>query len=1205
MTNNQQPKNLKNENSEPPQLDRRSYAEIVQQTQALAESYTSWIVPNQTDVGLAAIRIFGRMAHLVKERLNQVPERNRLAFMNLVGTSLTPPKPARVPITFQRTAGSPVDVLVPTHTQIAAPPPEGEETEVIFETEGELLVTATQVQAMFVLEDRDYYSDRSSNIPPDTTEPPFSILQAVRPIEHYLYLHEAQIFDLPNLTTATFTITTDSTASASQLSDRCLAWETWDGKQWQRLTHVTLTTEGEQILVTLSQLPKLKAVEVNSQKAKWLRVTLSPHHRLNLPEVTDIQGSASVDQPQTPQTCFFNNIALDLSKDFSPFGTEPQYNDTFQIALDAPLIQPGVAIEINVHLSHAPQATPDLELQWEVGHGTDWTEITTTDNPEQFHWLRDNTAPKFISGSTQGTFRFPATLPPPNPETGEPAYWLRARIVQGRYGRQGRMRHYVTYNDLTVVATSIAAAQTEISVDSVEELSVGDTLRLQQGFDPNQLEDVQIAAIDPSTNRVTLNRPTRNTYSQGSRVLGKLAIANPTPDIIDPPLLQGITLTYKFFLEQPAHALAYNDFAFVENQPWEALLNRPASAGERVVQLRSIEGLVMGELIRFTTATPLLYQIEVIDPERQQIVLTEPLTVDCPLGTKALRAFHPLTPQLYRDSAFYLGFNQRFPNRPNSLYWQVHPPEPEEVAPGSDSRSRDRDRLVWEYLSPQGWRSLSLRDETAALTEKGLIQFLGPTDWIASPHCGISSYWLRVRQQPHAWEHIPLVLFYLFQWALDNQQFRFHGLIRYFFAGIRSRACRSVTPRLGNVRTNTTWARQSVTLTHENLGSSTMQPGQVFKISQMPILAGQQLEVEEGRLPSESEQQYLRQHLGADAIAPVEDETGELEAVWVRWQEVPDFYSSAGGDRHYILDRQQGRIQFGDGQAGMIPPRGRNNIRLSYRTGGGQQGNQNAQTIVELKTTIPYLDSAINWEAATGGNDQESLERLKVRSPKRLRHRDRAVTIQDFADLAQVAAVEVARVQALSPDMMFPRFNPLLQELWVEPEQGRSILDSQVPGNEIDVFDQDIRAGWVQLIIVPQSQDPRPVPTLALLNRVEQFIQARCVATLDLRVSGPKWQPIGISAEIVPLEITQAGTIKNRVEQALDAFLHPLTGGRQKTGWAFGRSPQRSDVYAALESVPGVSYVRALTIHPVAIAIDRQTLIYSGEHRITLKLPDS
>ena len=331
-----------------------------------------------------------------------------------------------------------------------------------------------------------------------------------------------------------------------------------------------------------------------------------------------------------------------------------------------------------------------------------------------------------------------------------------------------------------------------------------------------------------------------------------------------------------------------------------------------------------------------------------------------------------------------------------------------------------------------------------------------------------------------------------------------------------------------------------------------------------------------------------------------------MEAVWVRWQEVPDFYNSQTKDRHYIVDRQSGKIQFGDGQSGMIPPRGRNNIRLiKYRTGGGFWGNTAAQTITELKTTIPYIDSAINPEAATGGTEQESLEHLKERSPQRLRHCDRAVTAQDFADLALETSLDVARVKIITPEMVVPNFNPLLEELWLEPEKNGQVSQKKtnIEGNEIKVFNHEIRAGIVHAIIVPHSVDRQPTPSLTLLTRVEQYLQARFVPTMKLRVSGPKWQEIRVITEIVPVSLENADSVILAVSDRLHSFLHPLTGGTQGLGWSFGRKPHHSDLYAVIEAVPGVNYVRALDIQPANIIIDQWTLIYSGSHLVTLKLP--
>ncbi|MFM6332674.1 MAG: hypothetical protein ACKPFI_07955, partial [Dolichospermum sp.] len=82
--------------------------------------------------------------------LNQVPEKNFLAFLDLIGGQLQPPQPAKVPLTFYLAAASPVGAFVPAYTQISAPPLEGNDEEIIFETEQELIVTTAQLKAVFV-----------------------------------------------------------------------------------------------------------------------------------------------------------------------------------------------------------------------------------------------------------------------------------------------------------------------------------------------------------------------------------------------------------------------------------------------------------------------------------------------------------------------------------------------------------------------------------------------------------------------------------------------------------------------------------------------------------------------------------------------------------------------------------------------------------------------------------------------------------------------------------------------------------------------------------------------------------------------------------------------------------------------------------------------------------------------------------------------
>jgi hypothetical protein len=358
---------------------------------------------------------------------------------------------------------------------------------------------------------------------------------------------------------------------------------------------------------------------------------------------------------------------------------------------------------------------------------------------------------------------------------------------------------------------------------------------------------------------------------------------------------------------------------------------------------------------------------------------------------------------------------------------------------------------------------------------------------------------------------------------------------------------------------------------------------------------GQKLEVREEQIPSQIE---------LDRVKVIKDELGKIEAIWVLWQEVADFYSSSASDRHYTLDRQTGEIRFGDGQTGMIPPRGRNNIRLSfYRTEGGKQGNISSQTINQLKTTIPYIDRVINLEPSAGGAERETLEHLKERVPKQLRHRDRAVTHEDIADLAFEASTDVARVKVIPPDLLTTDFSSLDGKFWIDPNKAQDSFNGKPEEVKNIMEKMNNLAGGVILIILPYSSDRQPTPSLALLEEVETYIRSRCQATMDLVVTSPQWQEVTVTTTITPVSFDNADIVKNTVKQRLETFLHPLTGGKGE-GWQFGRYPQRSDFYAIIQSIAGVDRVDSLEVTPSPetnlSSLTANTLIYSGNHIVNV-----
>jgi len=1311
---------------QPPKIDKRTEADIVNQTVALAQYYTSWVQPTpealrdrildeelvlddgttyapgtqltpedavtisekyhqkiqvkgwnslgqtpQPDAGLALINIFASMASLVSDRLNQSLNKNFLAFLNLIGTQMQPPRAARVPLTFYLATGS-TGALVPARTQVAAPPREGEEEEVIFETERDLTMTSAQLQAVFVRQpDIDQYSDRSL---PGTgkVDEAFLAFAGDRPIEHSFYIAQQDLFTLAAPKQATLTIDTTNGMGLAALP---ITWSYWDGTVWQpllgiiegltvvvesgqsrvrvlsgkavdsegnqidlideveltisgtnvdkiiviswnggsplveaidpnsgdkpahthiRLAYLTIDNEGEISKslpgetasedtwpVSLDNLPVPTKVNINGTNAAWLKAQLQQTvlpPNAELPKVSRFQARVTCDRTGiVPDLCFYNTAAIDLSKDFYPFGEQPRFNDTFYLASRDVFSKAGMTVYVDLTLSEGLSINKNggAQVLWEAWDGTAWQVVK--------QYSAEIGAVNLMENGPV-TLTLPATMAP-SEVNGETNYWVRARLVKGYYGTEQAVD---IFTNLTADANS---QQNELTVKNVRGFMPGDAIDIV-GTD-NQ-ERKQISEVNTSNNKITLNSNLDNTYLKNTSVFLH------QDSTLAPPSVKSLNLRYNYNSgDRPLDAcLTYNNFTY----------------RDRTTEATSAD----------TSGFPLFTSTTEIHP------------------------------------ALYLGFDRSFGNQFTTLYFNVAPPLPGEVL--ARKTVTEPPRVVWEYASPRGWQQLAAVDETETFSDRGLIQFIGPRDFAASSEFGQQLYWLRGR-----WE---------------SGDF-------------------PIKPRLQRIGTNTIWGIEATTVEQETLGSSNGNPNQTFNTSQSPILIGQQLQVREQSIPPLPDKIAIEGLEGKDAIEVMADAAGEPLEVWVRWHEVPDFYGSGPRDRHYLLDRLTGEVRFGDGQYGMVPPILRSNIRMAfYRTGGGKRGNREANTIAQLKTTVPYVDSVTNLEAASGGAEREALERVQERGPKSLRHRNRAVTAEDIEDLALEASEDVARALAITPDFSKLAWLPVypitldkegdidvtvrvtapagIQKLKVvisgpgkgEPYKSEEIscdpnivptgpqvtysvsladlalpvspddkehdkqwsvylanigeeavsgeISVKYPGGSInnDSF-SDLsanphsnvtNAGQVSAIVVPDSDAVRPTPSLGLINRVEAYLQARCPATLtQLRVTAPEWVEVTVTVTIAPISPEAGERVRTSVTEALTRFLHPLTGGAEGRGWAFGRLPHKSDLYALLEAIDGVDRVSFLdviskryTADEILSELTETQLIFSGNHAVHL-----
>lgn len=987
----------------PPKIDSRTLEDLIEQTEKLAKNSTAspgpgWS-PNPTgtrDLGSTLIHLFSRMVKQTLDRLNQVPEKNHLAFLNLLGAERLPPRAARVPLTFSCAKGSTSDVIVPMGTQVSASA-EGAKPEAIFETEQALFLSRAELKAVIAWqpgasEQEAFFEDCSAratgSAPGDF--PPFEASAAGQEGEHVLYLACDKMLALPGLTQLTVGLVAEPGASFA------LDWSSWDGKNWAKIEPKDSPAQGQHTR-SIDNPQTLCPRSIMGQSAHWVRASLKSFTK-PLPKQVHCIAKATLARNGIPvDQVVYEGRALDLSRDYQPFGAQPCFNDVFYLACDEAFGIPGTTVTLHVLMTKSTraEASSDLQIVWEACDGGLWIPLGTstksasdaagsptkdkegTDPQERTSASSSFSFSDVTNVLTQDgsvTLTLPAKPRAPAAIGGQTAFFIRARIIAGNYG-------------------------------------------VPAHFDSGKKEMIESTFL--------------------------------------PPWIKSITVDYATEVKSALQAcISQNDLDFVD-----------CTADART----DGQGC---EPFRFR---------EDVDP------------------------------------TLYLGFEYPFENRPISLFLDRRLGK---IAP--DAPTRGAPNLYWEYRASGGWNALAVTDDTQALTRSGLIQFMGPTDACASMEHGQKLFWLRIR--------------------LKSGGYR-------------------VSPRIGRILLNATWASHAETHRQELLGSSDGSRDQVFRCSQTPVLLGQSIEVRES------------------------------DSQWKEWKAVPDFHSSGPQDRHYVLDSETGQVCFGNGVRGLAPPAGADNVRATcYRTGGGIAGNRPTLSVCQLKTTIPYVEGAVNYVPASGGADAERLDSVKQRAGKKLRHQGLAVTVDDFADLAFEASPAVERAVAVGPV-----FDPLEQSDRAKPDRVSEPAE-------------------VLVMILPYSDSAQPTPDEELIRTVQDSLKARCAPAVNLRVVGPTWIHVSVTATIAVSVTAEADDVCLRAKTALDRYLHPLTGGKENAGWPLGRRPAPSDFYAVLSQVPGVAHVEAVTVvcpgmpepHD-ELPIDwqrRMCLVCAGSHHLTLAQTD-
>jgi hypothetical protein len=306
---------------------------------------------------------------------------------------------------------------------------------------------------------------------------------------------------------------------------------------------------------------------------------------------------------------------------------------------------------------------------------------------------------------------------------------------------------------------------------------------------------------------------------------------------------------------------------------------------------------------------------------------------------------------------------------------------------------------------------------------------------------------------------------------------------------------------------------QSVT---ELLGSgSASTPNQTFALKQWPLTFVQSATAPNGR--------------ASTLTVPVNG---------AAWTEVPTLYDQRPTASVYAtLNQSDGTtdVLFGDGVEGALLPTGQNNVQAKYRVGSGSAGNVAAGALTTLMDRPLGVSGVTNPEAASGGQDAQSVAGIRTNAPQTVLTLGRAVSITDYQNYAATFA-GISKAYAS----------------WIPSGPGRGVFLTIAGVNGAEV-----QPDAIATLVTSLHNFGNPLIPIAVQSFVETLFSFAAGLVIDPAYDGP--------------------TVQAAVQQAL----------RQAFSFAarsFGQGVSIDEIAALIQSIPGIiaSNVTGLARYPTS-----------------------
>lgn len=436
------------------------------------------------------------------------------------------------------------------------------------------------------------------------------------------------------------------------------------------------------------------------------------------------------------------------------------------------------------------------------------------------------------------------------------------------------------------------------------------------------------------------------------------------------------------------------------------------------------------------------------------------------------------------------------------------------------------------------------------MSAAGTVLFMVPSDMAPMNVEGITRYWLRLTDID----------------SVHDDPGLHHPLIR-------------------SIYLNAVEIQNIETMPEESFYLQTPTPNMAFPLTARTILDADVFVNEVDRLSQPMMLKMLQE--SPEDIRVEYDYRNMISQFFVRWSEVDSFDRSKSSDRHYMIDRLNNRILFGDGVNVQIPTC-RTDVAFTVRARccNGSLGNLPQGAVNSLRGKSLYVSSVYNPIKTYAGSDMETPEAARRRGSNLFCSRGRLVSQTDF----------VREIMAFSNAI----------------HQVRCMTGIDIDGNE--------NPSLVTIAIMMRDYANGAYSFHSIRGALRHRLLSQCESTLsseNLILSEPVYVSISLSVWAEADDPHLSFSLQSLIQETLDRFLDPI-GEDGKGGWNLGEMPTHTQLDMLLHTLRGpgrvnrflvtARYVNRTGSHECALEelpSNPFAIPVPGKHRIYIELPDS